>query len=693
VPRPPRLPPDERRDSATFWRRMVDASQKRRAVQNEQFARFARWHRGDMRDVERAEKDQGEPRWQSGLENMTHAATVASLADLFFRWPRFVVRPSAAAHHLYPPPLAALETQFLAHTLRQVGYRRKARRAIQDALLGGLGVLKLVADPEVVVDEDARDAARAEAAEELRLFLVRGERMRAREGQLHSFHLEVKGEFLAAVERGEQPVPRTAARYLRRHVREHEQMRHSERPTEQVRDSRPRLRRVNPLDFFQDPTADDRDECSWVACRYLVRRADVLADERYDRAAREQLRTAQDRWEGRTSHEPSRRGGPGSFDVPDDMVVVYEAFDLVDQQRRVWADHAELMLLPGEDRMELATLQPSGPFHLLVFVEDVMEAQGVPPPCAFEAEQAALTAIATSNVQAAVESRPKMLYNAREIDPDEMQRVLDARAGSAVGVNPKGSPDKDLAKSFTSSPTFLIDPQSLAVAALATRGIERRSGLGTAKLGGGEAAPTATGAALGAEASTSVSDDRAATVDEWAEGTARGFVRLSRRYASPVQVARVCGEAALEVWPARWALEDAADDTAVTVVPGSARRQNTSVDQKQLLDGLGVLAADPVLVGPAAAALRCEVYRRFFEDAGVSGLDWEGVSQEAVLVSGGGAQGEPPPVPGPTATRPDDVVQGVANVGGGRVPTGAGIGDKVRLVRGQARRGAVDRGQ
>lgn len=699
--RPKRVPPSDSRESPAFWMKMVEASDKRRDLFNKQYAMYARALMGDLEAaLDPKVRDETRQSWEPSLENMLSLVTTASMADLFFRFPRFVVRPFAnSADPKFGAALARCETTMLAYKMRQCRFMEKARRALQDALLAGIGILKVTVDSEIVVDDDLVEAQKKEALEEIEGFLKRGEKIKAREDQIHSIHIQVKAPFLAQAERGEIQLPRPAVKYLRNHLRMHEAMKGSERPFETIRASSVRIRRVNPLDYGWDPTVDDRTDSSWRSHRFLLRRADVLANENYNREARLALQVSNDRWESRT-YQPRVRT-PGSFDIPEDMVCVTEVYDFVDQQCRLYADGGAEMLYQYP-RGDLADIQTSGPFEEIAFVEDCMEGQGIPPPNSYWAEQRAATTLASTNVKAATLGIPRIIYNGREIDVAEMTAAADAKAGAYVAVNPKSAMDKALEDTFAQLPVPEIKEQALQTKADVVRGIERRSGLGGPKTGGGDFTDTATAAALVADASTSLAEDRGAKVDDWSERCGRMIHRLNRRFVPLSEWVNVCGPEAIEAVPQQFALEDVKNDLGIEIVPGSSRRRNTAVDQKQLLEGLQAFSADPLMTGPAAGKMRTQMYRMYFEDGGVTGLDWNAVEQEVVMLgamqamaaSGGapapgeeGAEGAPGPDAEGTSTEPNDMMQGVANVGGGRVPTGASVGDRVREVRG----GALDR--
>lgn len=707
------VPEASSRESGAYWFQSIDASYKRREKQNERYARYVRWHGGDLSDVvDPTVIATGQRRWESNLENMTNLATLEAMADLFFRMPRIVVKSPypESQDPMFSPQLARVQTAYLKHILKTTGFRKKARRALQDALLGGMGILKITVDCELAQDEELIRAAIMEAKQEMNDFLVHGVRPVAREDQIHSIHHEIKSQYVRQADRGEIALPRPSVKYLRRHLREHESMKTTERPTETIRSASLRVRRVNPLDFFYDPTVDDMDDTSWRGCRFLMRKADVLADEKLNEEARAQIQTTTDRWV--TKRYMPRVLTPGSFDVPDDMVMIYEIFDLVDQKRRWYSDGVEIPLL-DEDRGDLRELQALGPFRELIFVPDPMEGNGIAPPAAFEAEQAAATHITSATVLAAIQSLPRTMFNSRDIDAATAQRIWAAGAAEFIPVEPKGAVDKPLEDCFASVPPAKIEPQNLLVKSDMIRGIERRSGLGTGKLQGGESATTATGAALGADASNAISEDRGATVDEWVEFCGGDLLKLGRRFVPKIEVVQVCGEEAATYWPDSWALEDAANLAGADIISGSSRRRNTAVDQQQSMEMVAGMAANPAFQGPSGLQMQVQMYRLIAEDSGITTLDWSAVEREAALMAqmnaagmgagakpgeeeeggeGDGGEGSAPSPAGedqdPRAqgtTQENDIAQGIANVGGGQVTTHAGVGDKIRMLRGTAK--------
>lgn len=702
MPRPKRAPDSDSRESPAFWNLMFTASHKRRERDLIGFNRFSRWFSGDLSDVVDpstilggashggGSRNSGSASgWNGSLENMTALATVAAMADLMFRYPRFVVR-YPYTFPPFTPQLAECEMKLLNYSVRQVNYLKRARRSLQDSLLGGIGILKITMDAEIAIDQETLEAAYAEAQDEVVEFM-QGKSIKASESQIHSVHIEVKSNWVTLVEREQiKDVPKSAVKYMRKHINHHKAMKGSERPLETIRASRIRVRRVNPNDYFWDPTVDDRDDASWRGCQYLVRKKDILANDSYSREARKEIPTITDRWTVRRQvTEPLK--SMGSYDIPEEMCMVREVYDLVEQKRRLWIDGAAHPLLV-EDRHDLASIQPSGPFSELVLMEDVMESGGIAPPKHWEGEQAVATFTAAAHATAAIQALPRTLYDSTMVDAAEAERAWTSPAAALIPVeNKMATQGRKLSDAFENAPTPEISEESLFVRQAANRGIERRSGLGAAKMAGGDFANTATASALVADAATSLSEDRGALVDAWSEYNGRMMSRLHRRFLPVSAVAEICGPLS-QHWP-RWGMRDVSNDVGIDIVPGSSRRRNTSVEQKQLLDLVGGMSKDPAMQGVAAQSMRVDLYQQYAEDGGATGLDWEPIKKELAMQaalqqaladqatapqesSGSPDEGKSP--------EPNDQQQGVANVGGGRVPTGASIGDRVRQVRGEA---------
>lgn len=686
-----------------YWERELNAWVKRHEGAIGQYVRYARWYAGDMYDLIDPEASPNlDHRWQTSLENMTNSATRSARADLFFRNPRIVVRPPALSRRPpFTPALARVETTLTNDTLDQVRYFRRARRALTDALLGPFGILKITYERDIAIDHEAISEHRDLASDENKQFLAFGTKMNAVEDQLHSVHIEEHGKILAAAQRGEIALPKPAIKYLKKHIAVHEAMRSTERPTETIRDASVVVRRKNLLEFFSDCTVDDPEDARWVGESFLARKVDVLANDEYDQKARDGIADATDRWVRTGVTMAGDVPTSGSFDNSDTLVRLYEIVDFVDGTVRLYGEGAgEAPLL--ERPYAMRSILPSGPYSLLSFMEHPFEGRGICPPVAFEAHQAAATAISSAMVSAAIDSLPRTMFNSREIDPSVAQQIKQAGTGEWIPVEPKSMEGVDLSKAWSQVPPTEIPAQNVAVLADQRSRIHELSGLGMTKMGGGDQANTATASALISEAASALSEDNASQVDDWHAYNAKVIVRLQRATFPKDKVVEVCGDEAMTAWPESWADRDIVNDRNVAVVPGSSRRRNTAIDVKFMSDNVIAMGSDPAFQGPTGAGLRLEIWRRIMEDMGLGGLDWEAVQQEQAAMAalqqqmtamaGGAAGGGAPPEEGSpeeaaarpaeqTEGEPSSAAGGVANIGGGRVPTGASQGDPMRFVR------------
>lgn len=698
------------RNSPAFWFRMIDASSKRRQDVNKLAAMFMRWDEGDLHDLVDPQAAMNGERWRSGMNNKHSTAVTAGMADLMFRCPRFVVRPpyvpyrpklpmpgmpaapTPPAAQLFTEELSRCEEEMLRQEFQAANYFEKARRALQDALNADMGILMVTHDAEMSVEREVVEAAEEECQQEIDEFLRGNLRACwAKKGQLHSVHIQKKGQLLAAAERGDVMLDTTAIRYLKNHLRMHAAMKGEDAPTETIRANSICIERVSPLNYFYDPGPDNRFDRTWVAWRYLERRDAVVANDAYEMGARMQLRKCLDRWDHqRRTFMPSIET-TGTFDLPEDLVMIYEVFDLVMQKRLVFADSATECLL-NQDRGPLATLQPSGPFHELVFKESSMEGQGVPPPVSYAGDFAGGVHIAMSNVAAAVQNQPRNIFDPRRLDPTQVANAWKAPVGTVSPVEWKGPQDGKMEDAWIDTPACEIHESSMLVKSQCEEGVMTQSGLGVAKMLSGEQSPTATGAALGADASGSISDDRGAKIDAWCAGHARHAIRLIRYLTPHAQWVDRCGVVAMTAVPQKFALIDAANDMGVDVKVGFSRRNNTNVDQEQLLKFVSQVGPLPAMQGPAGQRLVLDATREFAEAAGLTNLRWDEVyaevDQMAMLRQQQMMMGAPPPEgDGPPEDRSqenspvaqNDLEQGVLNGAGGagRVGVDESVGQSV----------------
>ena len=671
-------------DDPALWDRRIDAWRQRTSVAMEQYVRYVRWFRGDMADVEKTVAARLPRRARTTLVNLTNLVTRTARAELFFRCPRFVVRPSGSLHKaLFTSGLARTETALLNHTAIETDLYREGRKALIDGLLGPFFVFKIGYAAQVGIDTSAVEEQKLLAREEDQKFVAAGIRPRLRDDDLDAVHYEQHDQTIAASERGAINLPRKALDYLRKHRDKHKDRLDQGlgRPSETVRAERVFLRRRNPLNVYFDPHAEGPADREWCGENYLARIEEVQQTKEFSSKARDGVIPVTSRW----SHL-GRFGLPTeSVQAPDEYCLLNEVVDLVNQKVITYAQGGKEVL--GIKDWTLGAILPSGPYVDASFMEDPLEDQGIPPPAAFEAHQIAASYIASINTTAVKRSVPKIAFDASVLSPQDIEEIRRGLPGGMIPLK-RLAPGMKVSDVIQQIPPAEVPAQNLQQLLYHERKIEQYSGLGSSKLAGGDFSRTATASALIGESVATMSEDLASVVDDVLGRLGRFAERLNRKFLSRYQVSEIVGDEALDAWPDTWAQRDIVNDRGILVIPGSSRRNNNAVEQQLLQGAYGLVAADPLL----PPAFRMEVLRRVLESMGLFGFDYEGVDQAMVeqevlaRLTGGGAEGPGAP-PGASGGRESSepsraaMLQGMANVGGGRMRTGASEGDRPRFFR------------
>jgi hypothetical protein len=694
--------PAYEREDPQFWDQMRTAWWAHAKRPLDLYVKYARWFRGDMVEID----DEVSRRLPKGARktvvNLTNLVTLQQRAELFFRNPRMMVRPPGTlSDKIFTPDLAEVETLLLNDQLEQVGFYRHGRRAILDGLLGPFFVVKVGYTADVAIDTTLVDAERLAAQAENQAYATAATRIRVKAGDLHSVHIEEHEQLLAAAERGELQWDKKTKAYLAKHIDAHKDLLDYERPKETIRNDAVFVRRRSPLNVFFDPWAEVPEDREWCGERYICRIEDLRNNNEFDKSALKDVRTLDSKFmpDGDLPVPPQQ-----SIDTPDKYTMVYEVVDLVGGKVIIYAEGGKKPLLVKD--YSLQRILPSGPYIDGSFMEDVLEDCGVPPPAVYEAHQLAVSYLSSVNLLAAKRSVPKLAYDSSRIDAATLNEMRKATIAGLIPFKNLG-PNQKIADMIQAIPPAAIPEQNLTLEGLHKRYVEQMSGMGSAKLAGGDASKTATASAIIGESTTTLSEDRAAVLDDWCARIGKAVIRLCRRFYTTARVAEIVGPQALDVWP-QWSTRDIVNDRGVLVVPGSSRRRNSAVELKLLLDLYTAVQPDP----DAPVTLRMELLRRIAEEMGVHALDFDGMQEQALLrkavemvqaqmaaQGAGGPQGGPggeegsggPPGAGGQQSESEEPShasqqQGLANVGGGRMMTGASAGDKPRLMRGGKRR-------
>lgn len=674
------------RNDPKFWDEMRQAWWKHARVPLNQYTKYSRWFRGEFTETgdvtvrgTKLPKD-----WRGALVNLTNLVTRTSRADLFYRNPRFLARPSGSLNQaLFTPELAHTESILLNALATETGLYRQGRRALLDGLLGPFMVLKVGYSADIGLDMELVDSERDAADAENQNFVANGVYPKLQANDLHSVHIEQHQQVIAAVERGDIKLPSKLVKYMKKHIQKHQESAPHERPKETVRNDSIFVRRRSPLNVFFDPWAEDSSEREWMGERYIARIEDVQNNKDFSSSERKNIQSLTTRW-NHENHLPAFSSD--TITTPDQYCMLYEVIDMVNNKVITYAQGGAKPLLVKD--YTLSSILPSGPYVDASFMEDPFEGFGIAPPAVYEAHQIAATYLAAVNTKTVQRSSPKLGYNAQYIGKEELS---DLKKFLVAGLVPFKSlaPGMKISDVMHQIPPCAVPDQNMTLEAYHRRMIEQFSGMGSAKLGGGDTSRTATASAIIGESVTTLSEDLAAVVDDWMARTGKTMLRLARRFYTQARVAELVGEDALKSWPMEWADRDIANDRGVIVVPGSSRRNNSSVEQKLLQDVYALVSQDPTTPVP----MKMELLQRLLESMGIFGIDYSGAQEAALLAKlqeqiMAQAQMQPPEAGGPAPRRSEasepsraGQAQGVANVGGGRLSTGASKGDKPRTNR------------
>lgn len=644
---------------------------------------FSAWFRGDMTDIPMA----AEPNSMGdtpALANMTHLATRVLRGDLYFRNPRFQVRPPSMNKLIFTPLLAQVETSLLDDWAEETNLYLQMRRGILDGCLGPYMVWKTTFGFDVGVDTVEIEKERIVAQMEDQKYLMLATKPVVKDTDCHEVHIEQHEGTIAACERGDITIPDKALEYLRKHVKMHQKAIPWSRPVETLRNQSVQTRRIHPKNYSFDPWPTDPSQRTWFRERYLARMEDVQANKNYSVKGKKGLSPAKVRLPQMQMRPGVRRST--ELDTRDQNVVLFEVVDLVAQKVIVYAEGCETALEVRD--WTLGSILPSGPYTDGTFCEDVDESFGIAIPYIYSAAQEALSMVEGVNIETVRRSPPKTIVDARYLDDKALEDITKFEVASIIKVRPPGQ--MKAADVISTGVAGEVPQQNIQAAQRLSRMIEVVTGLGSAKLGGGDFSRTATASDVSADARDSLAEDFRAVLDNISSNLAKKSLRLMRAFYTPARVYEIVGDQALlpGAWPKNgFAYRDIVADRGVTVVPGSSARNNSAIQAKQLQDMYVAVAPDPMI----APQFKIELLRRFAEAVGVFGLDYDSLIQFQAQMAGQAPTGEQG-AEEPGASEMEEpsragMIQGQNNVGGGRVPTGAGAGDKERITRGGAGRG------
>lgn len=656
------------------------------------YRRFAAWLVGQETDQNGSRLRGKLGRSRGPLSNLISLAIRVARSNLFYRSPRFMVQdlPTLGGKG-NGKKIAQIETMMLDDAVDECDLYTEGRRCILDGLIGPEMVMKVGYTSDVGVDFDRIEAERKHASAEGEAIRAGG-RPRRGEDDADCVHMEEHQRQIAMAEEGSWPTDEGSLAYLKKHYKAHEDAlkKFGDRPLETVRFESLIVERVSPMKWWRDMTASRPAERSWVQESFLRLVDDVRENPNYEPGARKEVQATDS---GEDGADALGKDGYARDPVrsPDDYVTIYEVVDLRRSKILTFASGGK-KCLRVRDYKDQRTF-PGGPYITGSFLEDPITDCGVAMPRIYEGHQDILSQWDDVGAKTLMRGVPVKVVKKGVLDADTLKKLQNNRRvpDSWVVASDLGAND-DINKVIQQLDPPAIPEFLFALRRVQESGIERQTG-GSAQLGGGDTSKTATASATVQESSSNISEDLASVMDNFLSRIGRGMVRVMRRYPES-KVSEIYGEGAVGVWP-KWSERAICRDRGVSVVPGSSRRKNLAVEQKLLTDLYVAVQSNPNI----GVEVGVELFRRVLDASGVFNVDLSGMQEmmqrqeiEGLMPGGGsGAEGGAAPPSGKDrASRrskargsgaPSDQRGGLANAGGGRVPTGASAGDKGRMMR------------
>lgn len=400
-------------------------------------------------------------------------------------------------------------------------------------------------------------------------------------------------------------------------------------PNTVVLEDGPFVERVSPMDVFVDPDATSMRDIKWIAQRIRRPLAEVKADKRYSKSAREQVQTMA---VSRYTDDPSRKK---IYDKEEGYAEIWEFYDIASRTMSVFSETSDQFLVKP-----MRFPYPFGQPFVMLRNYDVPDAfypvgdlEGIEPL------QRELNETRTQMMNHRKRFARKWLY--KESAFDQLGRT--ALESDDDNVMVPVTSDEPLSAVIQPMPAMINPPEYYDLSSLIISDIDRVSGVSEIQRGGvPEIRRTATEANLVQDAVNARVSDKLAMVEQCISEVARRVVALVRQYMTGEQVARVMGKDGEPMW-ITYDRDYLEGDFDFEVVGGSTQPTNESFRRQmalQIVDAMAPFAGAGVVDMTKLAAY---VLQNGF---GVKNPD-EFIMQPQPQAPAGpeGAEGQQPPFP------------------------------------------------
>jgi len=309
-----------------------------------------------------------------------------------------------------------------------------------------------------------------------------------------------------------------------------------------IREDRPFLERVDPMNMYVDIDASNMDDCRWIAQRSRRPLKDVQADKRYDYTARMAVSpSSYSKYANSNNSNVNLTNVYDSTNTEDAYCDIFEYYDINTGEMCIFADSGEKFLVKPIKMPYVF----GHPFFMLRnydipnFFYPMGELEAIEPL------QYELNETRTQMMNHRKRYSRKWLYS--ESAFDDFGRQMLASDDDNVIVPVKGS--ENLQNIVVPMPALINPPEFYNQSALITNDIDRVSGVSEYQRGAiPETTRTAREASIIAEAGNSRVAEKLVQIENSIAKCASNLIMLAQQYLTGEQTVRIVGSEDAPVW-------------------------------------------------------------------------------------------------------------------------------------------------
>ena len=306
-------------------------------------------------------------------------------------------------------------------------------------------------------------------------------------------------------------------------------------PSIVVVEDRPFVERVSPFDMFIDPDATSMRDAKWIAQRIRRPMADVKADKRYAKQARDRVAPSS------TSRFADETGRKKIHDDGHSYVDIWEFYDVRTKTMSVFAEGGDQFLIKP-------TRMPYAFGHPFVMIRNYDVPDHFYPMGdleAIEPLQRELNETRTQMMNHRKRFSRKYLFKESAFDSDGRSALESDYDNVLVPV----ASDESLSNVVAPFPAVITPPEFYNQSEMIQGDVEQITGVSEYQRGAlPEIRRTATEAAIMQDAANARAADKLATIEGAIVEVAVRMVQLAQQYMTGQQVARVTGKDGVPMW-------------------------------------------------------------------------------------------------------------------------------------------------